>query len=257
MNRAVIELTARQLLGKRRTLLLFALCLLPVVIAILYRVSDRDDVMVQVARGVFVSDQPRWTANVILSRLVVATLLPLCALVFGTAALGSEFEDGTAVYLLGKPIARWKVVCSKLVVAWAATAALVVVSAVVAGTIAIQGAPPQGIVPGFAIAIIAGSFLYCALFVMLSIFTSRALIAGLIYVFFWEALLTSLFSGLRIFSVRQYTLGIAGSIADTTSRTFNAKLDGPEAVVLLLVASSAAVYFAVRRLKRWEIGEST
>ena len=29
--------------------------------------------------------------------------MPLLALVFGTAALGSELEDGTAVYLMIKP----------------------------------------------------------------------------------------------------------------------------------------------------------
>lgn len=257
MNRALIELTARQLLGKRRTLLLFALCLLPVAIAIIYRISDRDQNVIQIAQGVYISAQPRFTANVIMSRLVVSTLMPLCALVFATAALGSEFEDGTAVYILGKPIARWKIIASKLLVAWLATSVLVVVTAVIAGTIAINGAPPQGIVPGFAVAIVAGSFLYCALFLMLSIFTSRALIAGLVYVFFWEALLTSLFGGLRVLSVRQYTLGIAHSIAETADRTFSARLDGPEATILLVVASAAAVYFAIRRLRRWEIGEST
>jgi ABC-2 type transport system permease protein len=245
MNRVIIELTARQLLGKRRTLLLFAFAMLPVAIAILYRVASEE------------RNQPRWTAVALGSGLIVGTLLPLCALVFGTAAMGSEVEDGTAVYLLSKPIPRWQIIVSKLFVAWMATAVLVTIATVVSQTIAIQGAPPQGIVPGFAVAAVAGSFVYCALFVMLSIFTSRALIAGLLYVFFWEALLTNLFTGLRIFSVRQYTLGIAHGIANTSDTTFNTKLDGPEATILLLVVSALAVLLAVRRLQRWEIGESS
>ena len=44
-------------------------------------------------------------AHVLLDGLVVTTLLPLAALVYGTAALGAEIEDGTAVYLLSKPVA--------------------------------------------------------------------------------------------------------------------------------------------------------
>ena len=42
------------------------------------------------------------------------------ALILGTAALGSEIEDGTAVYLLTKPIPRWLVALAKIVVAVAA-----------------------------------------------------------------------------------------------------------------------------------------
>ncbi len=34
--------------------------------------------------------------------IIIATVLPLIALVFGTSALGSELEEGTIVYLLAK-----------------------------------------------------------------------------------------------------------------------------------------------------------
>ena len=40
-----------------------------------------------------------------LDTLVVRTVMPLVALIVGTAAIGSEIEDGTAVYLMVKPIA--------------------------------------------------------------------------------------------------------------------------------------------------------
>jgi ABC-2 type transport system permease protein len=250
-------------------LVLFAL--FPALIALAFRASGHaGDVVIQ--NGEAIDRQARFTAGPLMSTLVVGVLLPLCALVFATAALGSEIEDGTAVYLLSKPIARWRVVVSKLAVAWAATAALVIPAAAIAGVIAIAGSggtftslrfgtlPVQsgaGIVPAFLVALAAGSFLYCCIFTALSIFTSRALIAGLLYVFFWEALLASLFGGLRIFSVRQYTLGIAHSLANTPDAAFAAKLGGPEAVVLLAIASAIAVALAVRRLQRWEVGETS
>ena len=52
-------------------------------------------------------------ADRILDTLVVRTVLPLVALVVGTAALGSEIEDGTAVYLMIKPIPRWRIVAGE------------------------------------------------------------------------------------------------------------------------------------------------
>ena len=48
-----------------------------------------------------------------LDTLVVRTVMPLVALIVGTAALGSEIEDGTAVYLMVKPIARWRIVAGQ------------------------------------------------------------------------------------------------------------------------------------------------
>ena len=47
----------------------------------------------------------------ILDTLVVRTILPLVALIVGTAAIGSEIEDGTLVFTLVKPVpaggSRW------------------------------------------------------------------------------------------------------------------------------------------------------
>ncbi len=294
MNATIIELTARQLLGKRRTILLVLFALIPTLIAVVYRVAGNGDrvvaeqtTSVAALLGSLTDQQARWTAASLMSRLIISLLLPLCALVFGTAAIGSEIEDGTAVYLLSKPIPRWKVIASKLLVAWLATMALVIPAAAIAGAIAMAGsgghvvggpgvfvtllggrnvAVPAGteltiqsgmsVLPAFLIALVAGSFLYTALFIALSVFTSRALIAGLLYVFFWEALLTSLFGGLRIFSVRQYTLGIADWLTNVNSSVFSARLDGPQAIVLVLIASAVAVVLGVRRLERWEVGES-
>ena len=57
-----------------------------------------------------------------LEGLLVSSVLPLVALVFGTAALGSELDDGTAVHILTKPIPRWTIILPKLVVAGGLTA---------------------------------------------------------------------------------------------------------------------------------------
>ena len=78
----------------------------------------------------------RSSAERIFDQLIVRTVLPLIALVFGTAALGTELEDGTIVFLLTKPVRRFRIVLAKGVVAAGLTAALIVPATVLTGLVA-------------------------------------------------------------------------------------------------------------------------
>ncbi len=245
MSADIARLTVRQLLGRGRTLLMAAIALLPVLLAIVYRVGSQD------------GDPQEWVAQVLFEGLIVTSLLPLVALVFGTAALGAEIEDGTAVYLLVKPIARSRIIAGKLVAAWFATAVTVLVSGLAAGAIGLSGAFDARLLLGFAVALVLGSLVYSALFVMLSVVTSRALIAGLAYVFIWEGLINGLFAGTRLLSVRHYTLAVADLVADAPRSVFAAKLTAAPAVVLMILVCLSSVWLAVRRLQRFEIGETS
>ena len=100
--RAVLEICAsplRQLLGRRRTLLLVLLVRVPVLLALVFRAADAD-------RRRALHAHRRSTPRVTL-------LLPLVAVLFGTAAFGAEIEDGTVVYLLAKPIRAGSIVLAK------------------------------------------------------------------------------------------------------------------------------------------------
>src|SRR3982751_1922567 len=116
---AIANVTARALLGRRRTLLMLLLAGAPVLLALLLRLGGRGasgNALVPALEG-----------------LLVTTILPLVALVFGTAALGSELDDGTAVHILTKPIPRWAIVLPKLLVAGGLTAVLLSASTVLTG----------------------------------------------------------------------------------------------------------------------------
>jgi ABC-2 type transport system permease protein len=113
---AIVEVTLRGLLGRRRTILLVLLAGLPVLIALLIRASGG-----------------RPDADRVLDTLVVRLVMPLTALILGTSAIGSEIDDGTAVYLMVKPIARWRIALAKILVAAGLTATLVVPSVVLTG----------------------------------------------------------------------------------------------------------------------------
>jgi ABC-2 type transport system permease protein len=245
MIAVVFGLTLRQLLGRGRTIVIGLLALLPIGLALIYRLGGDD------------SDQQRWVARVLLEGLIVTTVLPLVALVMGTAALGAEIEDGTAVHLLSKPVPRSRIVLGKLLAAWVVTAGAVLASGMVAGAIGLSGVPGARLLPGFGIAIVLGSLVYCALFLMLSIVTSRALIVGLIYVLIWEGLVNGLFAGTRLLSVRHYTLAVADAVVDLPSYVFEAKLGSGTAVVLMVLVGGATTRYATVRLRRFEIGDTT
>jgi len=245
MTGIIAALTLRQLLGRGRTVLMGLLALLPILLAVVYRIGSED------------TDQQRWVAQVLFDGLVVTILLPLLALVYGTAALGAEIEDGTAVYLLAKPVSRTQIIFGKLLAAWVLTSVTVLASGLVAGAIGLQGVPGHGLLVGFGIALVAGSLVYSALFVMLSVITSRALIAGLVYVFIWEGLINGLFAGTRLLSVRHYTLSVADIFVDLPRSVFEAKLGPVAAVGLMIAVGGASVWYATRRLQRFEIGETT
>lgn len=241
----IVALTLRQLGGRGRTILMALLALLPIGLAAVYRASDSG------------SDPEEWVAHVLLEVFVVTTLLPLVALVYGTAALGAEIEDGTAVYLLSKPIPRSRIIVGKLLAAWLLTTATVLASALIAGAVGLGGLGGAGILPGFALAILLGSLVYSALFVMLSTRTSRALIAGLVYVFIWEGLINGLFAGTRLLSVRHYTLAIADLVVDLPRSMFEAPLGAVTAIVMMLIVGIASIWYAIRRLEKFEIGDTT
>lgn len=245
MNRVILSLTIRQLLGRRRTLLLVAFAFLPVLVAIIYRLAGDSDI-----------DPQRFVARAVLDQLAVTAVLPFVALVMGTAALGSDIEDGTAVYLFARPIPRSTIILSKLLPAWIVSATVTAASVLLASVIGLWGEPMANLPVAFAVATILGSLLYCAVFLALSIYTGRALIIGLIYVFVWEGLLTNLLPGTRLFSVREYTRAIADVMSSTSAREWQARLDGPEALVLMVIVGVLAVFLAIRRLERWEIGET-
>jgi len=222
----IAGVTMRALLGRRRTLLMVLLAGTPVLLGLLVRANDAE------------LDRIGPTID----GFVVRIVLPVVALVFGTAALGSELDDGTAIHILTKPIGRSTVVAAKIAVAGTLTAALLVPSTVVAGFL-LGGFDSDnvGVTFAFALAILVGSFLYVAIFLVLSVVTSRGLIIGLAYSLIWEGLLSGLLPGTQIFSVREYIGGMAQVLA-------------PHAVADSMVGAGGFLYAAAALLLAIGIG---
>ena len=231
----ITAVTVRALLGRRRTILMLLLAGAPVLLGLLVRLGGtRSSALVPSLEG-----------------LIVSSVLPLIALVFGTAALGSELDDGTAVHILTKPIPRWAIVVPKVVVAGGLTAALLFPATILAGVlIGGTGGRELGLTFAFAIAILVGSFVYAAIFVALSAATSRGLVIGLAYSLLWEGLLSGALKGTQLFSVREYIRGMTSLLAPRG--TVDSVVGGAGfvlAIALIVIVTALAAW----RLARFEV----
>jgi len=240
MTAALLAITARALLNRRRTLLLALLGVLLVLVTVLYRLGNPSDTeSLEVTRR-------------LLGDFGLGVLLPLVAVIVGTAAIGSEVDDGTIVYLLAKPVPRWRIVLVKLAVAWVVVVLLVVPAMVVSGLI---GHDDPGLAVAYAVAAIAGALEYTAIFLGLSLVTSRALIIGLAYVMIWEGVVAGLFAGTRILSVRQHALAVAEAVGGESA--VQAELAPGIAAGAAIAVTVVAVWLAIRRLERVELRGET
>jgi ABC-2 type transport system permease protein len=230
----IVAITLRGLLDRRRSWLMALLAAIPVVIAFIVAF---------------------WGATTfdgrVFDQLIIRTVLPLVALVFGTAAIGSELDDGTIVYLLTKPIRRSRIVLAKGGVASGLVIALVVPATLLTGLIASTQDPElASTAVAFAIAAAVGGTAYALGFMALSTFTSRALAVGLGYVLLWEGVLSGLFSGTRIFSVRQATLGLAAELEGASSPETT---DATTSIIVLGVVIVGSLALATWRLSRFQL----
>jgi ABC-2 type transport system permease protein len=231
----LVTVTLRGLLGRRRLLLMLLLVALPVALGLLVRLGGgRND------------------ASGILDTLIVRTVMPLVALVLGTAALGSEIDDGTIVHLLVKPIARRWIILATAVVAAGLTAVLCVPSVVLTGVLTSGlGSDSLTTTFAFAIAVLLGGTAYTIAFLALSTVTSRALVIGLVYTLIWEGVVAGLLEGTRFLSIRQATLGVAAALGG--ERPGAEPLTPMISVAIVVVVTIAGLLLATRQLARYEV----
>jgi ABC-2 type transport system permease protein len=245
MSFFIFVLTLRQVVFRKSTLLLLLLAVIPVLVAFVFDLS-----------GSHRRQPEEFAVEVISVWLIATTVLPLTAVLFGTSVLGDELEDGTVIYLLTKPLQRWSILLPKVAAAWLLTAALAVTSLAVSVVI-VAGGDSGNIVFGFGVATTLGALAYAVVFTLLSIVTSRALIAGLVFVFIWEGAVTGIFEGIRYFSIRHYTLALAEWLGDIDPAYLDAYVGGVTALILSLGVIVAGLVYANQRLRRVEIREAT
>ena len=90
-----------------------------------------------------------------------------------------------------------------------------------------------------------------AVFVMVSVATTRAIAVGLLYVLAWETLPSTFVSGVRLLSVSHYGLGIATGFANDTA--LQAGLTVATSVVMGGIVTGLALALAVNLLSSFTL----
>jgi ABC-2 type transport system permease protein len=239
----LVRITARGLLGRRRFLGVVLLAAAPVLVAVVLAVGGGLGAPETLAREVFAT-------------ITLGLVIPLAALILGTAAIGTEIDDGTVIYLLVKPVPRRVVIGAKLLVAVSATVA-VTVPAALASSFLLLGTASLDLLAGIVLATLLAASLYAAAFVALSVFTGRALLIGLGYLLVWEGVVTTLLVGTRVLSIREYALAVVAALGGpgaTAER--GAGVDPPVALTLSVVVLVLSFVLGAWRLGRFEVTDT-
>jgi ABC-2 type transport system permease protein len=239
----ISRVTLRQLLGRRRTLLLVLLSVLPVLLAVAFRAGGETNI-------------ERFTRSSF-DTISVTILLPLVAILFGSGAFGAELDDGTIVYLLAKPVRRVWIVLAKAASATLMALLLTCVSTAVAGFIVLVPSGDVGVKATEAqvLAMVVGSACYACLFLAVSLFTRRALVIGIGYMLVWEGALSFMLPGIANLSIRQYALGASGAIYKLPVQ--EARLSSETALILAGILIVATLVIATWKLMRFELPGGT
>ncbi|MEU8923474.1 ABC transporter permease [Kitasatospora sp. NPDC048545] len=229
MNPTVARLTLRGLLGRRRGLLLLVVPALLLLVSAIASGSTAD------AHGLTVK---------ILGQLGLGTLVPILGLVVGTGAIATEIDDGSIVYLLAKPLPRWRIITTKLAVAIGVTWLFSVVPTLLSGLLLFG--TRDGMVLGYTVAVMVAGAAYSALFLLLGVVTRHAVVAGLGYALIWESVVGNFVEGARTLSIQQWGRAVAEAVAGDSAIGADVSLGA--AVPLLLVVTVGATVLASVKL---------
>ncbi len=235
---AILTLTARQLAGSRRKWLVLALVSLPVLAGVLFHVADSTT-----ASGEF--------ADGITATLIASGILPLVMLLFGTSAFGNELSDRTLVYLVLKPVPRWRIGAPKVLASMLVGGVPVAVSGLAAVAVIESGDMRGAAATG--LGLLVGALAYAAIFTWAGLATRHALIFGLVYVFVWEAVLAAYLDGIRFLSVRQFTLALIGGLDSGRLDTLDLSLGTGAGAIGAAIVIGVFSALTVRKLIRIDV----
>ena len=237
----ILLLSLHQLGSRWRLLIIVLLAVLPVALSALMSALAGDD-----------SDYAEEFTNVIIDAMIIAAIMPIVMMVLATTAFRHELDDRTLSYLILKPIPRSLIVLPKLLASVIVGGLLVIVSGIMATLIGTEGSAQA--VFAVAIALFVGVVTYATIFIWAGLISSHALGFALIYVFLWEALVTSFLSGVRYLSVRGYVLSIINGIDGESFSTLDERvIEFPAALVGATAVTALFFWLTVRRLRRMDV----
>lgn len=154
-------------------------------------------------------------AYVLLSATLVFRILALSAAIFSTAIVAQEVEQRTIVYLLTRPVPRWKLLIFRTL---AGIVVVFVLSCLLAVAVSYATYGPGNALLWRDIkALAVGSAAYMALFVFVSLLMNRSMIVCLLFAFVWETSVPNMPGDLYRLTISSYLTSIAERPAPQTT----------------------------------------
>jgi ABC-2 type transport system permease protein len=235
--RAVYLLTLRQMSGRWRLGVLTLLSSLPVLITALVLSFSNAPSAAEYETGV-------------IGAMFAGAIVPLAVLALAAVAFANEVEDRTLANLVLAPLPRWKIVLPKLLATVTVAGPFVGGSAFLTGYIAYVGDMTS--VLALTAGLLVAVALYGSAFTYLGLVTTQAIGIGLLYILVWEGLFSGLVSGVRMLSLRYYSLSVFHGL---DPRRFPSTEMPPLWATLLLCTTLVCgfAWLSVRRLRRMDV----
>ena len=235
--RSVYYLTLRQLSGRWRLAIMTVLAAMPVIITILTLRDDDASSVGQFEIGV-------------LGAMLAGAIGPMVVLAIAAAAFGNEIEDRTLANLTLSPLPRWRIAVPKLLATITIAGPFIAVSAFLTAHIAFLG--EWTATSAVTVSAIAGVLMYAALFVWLGLVSPQAVGIGLLYIVLWEGLFTGYVAGVRLLSIRYYSIALMHGL-DERRFAFDEHLALPAALALTALVIGGFLWLSIRQLRRMDV----
>ena len=246
----IFILTLRQIVSLRRGAVLLLLAAIPLVIAVISFALNAD-----------------WDGEEVqyfVQGLILNTALPLIALIAAAPVFADEIEDRTLTNLVLSPISRWQIAVPKMLAAVVVVGVPTIISTFISILFILESDTYSAAVVA-AFGVLIGSFAFGSLFAFIGTVTARAVVIGIVYVFGFEVLLSSIVSGLKYVSISGMTLSIVNAL---DSNIVEAPVSGSNQlppliysiIAIIAVIVVAAIFLgkrAGRRASQAQAGDGT
>lgn len=149
---------------------------------------------------------------------LVFHIMALASAIFTTAIITQEVEQRTIVYLVTRPVPRWKLLLVRYVASVLVVAALGVIAAVFTSLGSFHNLSANGLLAQDLKAIVIGAAAYGAFFLFISLLFNRALIICALYAFGWEASIPNMPGSMGRLSIFSNLQALAEHPTETNSK---------------------------------------
>lgn len=234
----ISTLTLLQFSGGKAIRFVVFFAALPMLFGVIYQIGS-------------VTESPGTYLSNLMIGIILGTLLPITTLILATSAFRDEIEDRTMVYLVVKPISRFRIVAEKYLAVIESTI-LALWTGIIATWIIVSGSDmvdTLDVLVAALVTILVGVAAYSAVFVAVSLIVPRALVVGILYTLVWESLLSRFIPGVWTLSVRHYVESLFVRMIDGPGVRLDNAVQIYSALPVLAIAISLALVLSAWRLR--------